>query len=152
MSIPSAKILTAVRRAHTQVTAPINAAEATLTKAERALTTAQQACIAATKILVKVDKTPATMIDPLRTQAQAAYDDAQARQKVAQLAVAVATTALIDAYAVCAPYAFRSYTAAMQAVDPEFRDPRADEGTAQVAHVTQPALFIEKPDIKGKKK
>jgi hypothetical protein len=152
MPVPPAKILKSLRNAHQQLIAPINAAEAALTKAERALTTAQQACIDATRILVEVDKTVSTMIDPLRAQAQAAYDAAQARQKVAQLAVAVATTALIDAYAVCAQYAFLSYTAAMQAVDPEFRDPRADEATAHTQTVTQPPLFVEKPDIKGKKK
>ena len=152
MPVPPAKILKSLRNAHHQLIAPINAAEAVLTKAARALTTAQQACITATKILVNVDKTPGAMIDPLRAQVQAAYDDAQARQKVAQLAVAVATTALIDAYAVCAQYAFLSYTAAMQAVDPEFRDPRADEATAHTQTVTQPSLFVEKPDIKGKKK
>ena len=152
MAILPHTILKALRSSYAHLHAPVAAAEATLTQAERTLSSAQRASVDATKFLVKIDKTSSALIKPLRAQAQAAYDEAQATQKVAQLAVAVATTTLIDAYAVCAQYAFLSYTAAMQAADPEFRDPRADEGNAHTQTVTQQPLFTEKPDIKGKKK
>lgn len=151
MSVSPLKILSALRNAHAQRNAPIDAAEATLKKAERALYTAQQSCIDATKILIEVDKTAGSMINPMRRQAQQAYDDAQATQNHAQQAVTAAIHDLITAYTYCASAAYPQYVATMQTIDPAFRDPRTDADAAHPAIAVQPPLFVEKPDIKGKK-
>lgn len=152
MAILPHTILKALRSSYAHLHAPVAAAEAALTQAERTLTVAQRACVNATKFLVKIDKTSSTLIDPLRIQAQAAYDDAQAAQHIAQAAVLSARQQLIDAYAQCARDAQTAYDAAMRAVDPDSPTPDAPADDPPAGTVTQPPLFVHKPDIKGKKR
>ena len=152
MAIPPHTTLKALRSSYAQLHAPVAAAEAALAKAERALTTAQQACIDATGILVEVDKTVSTMIDPLRAHAQAAYDDARAAQAIAQAVVVSAMQQLIGAYAQCARDAQTAYDAALRTVHPDRPTTEASADDAPAGTVIQPPLFVHKPDIKGKKR
>ena len=147
MAIPPHTILKALRSSYAHLHAPVAAAEAALAQAERTHNAAQRASVDATKFLVKIDKTSSAIIDPLRIQAQAAYDDARAAQDIAQAVVVSARQQLIAAYAQCARDAQTAYDAAMRTVDPESPTPEASAGA-----VMQPPLFVHKPDIKGKKR
>ena len=152
MAIPPHTILKALRSSYAHLHAPVAAAEAALAQAERTHNAAQRASVDATKILVKIDKTSSTLINPLRIQAQAAYDDAQAAQHIAQAAVVSARQQLIDAYAQCARDAQTAYDAAMRTVDPDRPTPEASADDQPAGTVIQPPLFVHKPDIKGKKR
>ena len=152
MAIPPHTILKALRSSYAHLHAPVAAAEAALAQAERTHNAAQRASVDATKILVKIDKTSSTLINPLRIQAQAAYDDAQAAQHIAQAAVVSARQQLIDAYAQCARDALTAYDAAMRTVDPDRPTPETSTDDAPAGTVIQPPLFVHKPDIKGKKR
>ena len=152
MAIPPHTILKALRSSYAHLHAPVAAAEAALAQAERTHNAAQRASVDATKILVKIDKTSSTLINPLRIQAQAAYDDAHAAQHIAQAAVVSARQQLIDAYAQCARDAQTAYDAAMRTVDPGRLTPEASADDAPAGIVSQPPLFVHKPDIKGKKR
>ncbi|RLT33027.1 MAG: hypothetical protein DWI54_00875 [Chloroflexi bacterium] len=152
MAIPPHTILKALRSQYAHLHAPVVAAEAALAQAERTLNAAQRASVDATKILVKIDKTSSAIIDPLRAQAQAGYDDARAAQHIAQAAVVSARQQLIDAYAQCARDAQTAYDAALRAVDPDRLTPDLAADAAPAGKVMQPPLFVHKPDIKGKKR
>ena len=151
MAILPHTILKALRSSYAHLHAPVAAAEATLTQAERTLGAAQRACVDATKILVKIDKTSSTLINPLRAQAQAAYDDAHAAQHIAQAAVVSARQQLIEAYVRCARDAQSAYDATMRSVDPDRLTPDAPADDPLAGTVIQPPLFVHKPDIKGKR-
>jgi hypothetical protein len=152
MAILPHTILKALRSSYAHLHAPVAAAEAALTQAERTLSAAQRACVDATRLLIKIDKTASTLINPLRAQAQAAYDDAHTAQHIAQAAVVSARQQLIEAYAQCARDAQSAYDATMRAVDPDSPTPNAPTDDPPAGTVTQPPLFVHKPDIKGKKR
>ena len=152
MAIPPHTILKALRSSYAHLHAPVAAAEAALAQAERTHNAAQRASVDATKILVKIDKTSSTLINPLRAQAQAAYDDAQAAQHIAQAAVITARQQLIEAYTRCARDAQTAYDAAMHSVDPDSPTPDAPADDPLAGTVMQQPLFVHKPDIKGKKR
>lgn len=143
------KVLKVLRAAHERVHEPIRSAEAALTRAEAVLTRAQQEAVKATELVVVIDRTAGSMIDPMRLQAQAAYDDAAAAVQSAQAAVTAARTALIAAYGQSARAAYESYAAAMQSVDPTFLDALPAPQTLQPESVSQPSLFPEKPTLRG---
>ncbi len=151
MATPPHTILKALRSSYAQLHAPVAAAEAALAQAERAHSAAQRASVDATRFLIKIDKTSSSLIDPLRAQAQAAYDDAHTAQHNAQAAVMGARQQLIDAYAQCARNAQTAYDAALRAVDPDCLPPAASADDLSAGTVSQPPLFVHKPDIKGKK-
>jgi len=152
MAIPPHTILKALRSSYAHLHAPVAAAEAALAQAERTHNAAQRASVDATKFLVKIDKTSSTLINPLRIQAQAAYDDARAAQDIAQAVVVSAMQQLIDAYAQCARDAQTAYDAALRTVLPDRPTPETSADDAPAGTVIQPPLFVHKPDIKGKKR
>ncbi len=151
MAIPPHTILKALRSSYAHLHAPVAAAEAALAQAERTLNAAQRACVDATRFLVKIDKTSSAIIDPLRIQAQAAYDDAHAAQHNAQAVVVSAKQQLIDVYAQCARDAQTAYDAALRTVDPDRPTPDASTDHPPAGTVMQQPLFVHKPDIKGKR-
>jgi len=152
MAILPHTILKALRSSYAHLHAPVAAAEAALNQAERAHSAAQRASVDATRFLIKIDKTSSSLIDPLRAQAQAAYDDAQAAQHIAQAAVVSARQQLIEAYTQCARDAQSTYDATMRAVDPDWLTHDAPAEDPPAGTVSQPPLFVHKPDIKGKKR
>ena len=152
MAILPHTILKALRSSYAHLHAPVAAAEAALTQAERTLTVAQRACVDATKILVTIDRTASALINPLRVQAQASYDDAHAAQHIAQAAVVSARQQLIEAYTQCARDAQSAYDATMRAVDLDWLTHDAPAEDPLAGTVSQPPLFVHKPDIKGKKR
>ena len=152
MAIPPHTILKALRSSYAHLHAPVAAAEAALAQAERTHNAAQRASVDATKFLVKIDKTSSAIIDPLRIQAQAAYDDARAAQDIAQAVVVSARQQLIAAYALCARDAQTAYDTALRTVHPDRPTPETSADDAPAGTVMQPPLFVHKPDIKGKKR
>jgi hypothetical protein len=151
MAIPPHTILKALRSSYAHLHAPVAAAEAALAQAERTHNAAQRASVDATTFLVKIDKTSSAIIDPLRIQAQAAYDDAHAAQHNAQAAVGTAMQQLIAAYAQCARDAQTAYDAALRSIEPDSLTPNAPAVDAPAGTLMQPPLFVHKPDIKGKR-
>jgi hypothetical protein len=149
MPVSPTNILKVLRAAQQQLQAPINDAEAALARAEATRSKAQHDAVRATQHLAAIDRTESTIINPLRQQAQAAYDAARAHEQQTQAAVNAATAQLIDAYAHSARAAYQSYLAAMQSVDPSFTDPLAPDRPPQPESVTQPSLFPEKPPLRG---